>query len=254
MTQCLYALAAATSSIHGVREPGFARMERMNTAMRQRRSRSDEIYDALRQMIVTARLPPGAALVERDLCTLFSASRTPLREAVLRLAGHGLVTVAPQHGTFVASLSPRMVRLAHFLRENLELPVISQLAAQGTPDLRAARATIIEQKLAEARDDSAAFILLDDRFHQALFDAAGLPEVWDVIRAKKAHLDRIAFGQEQRRGFATAIAQHEQILNAIEIGDTQAAVRCARDHVAAPLAYLEELQSETDAQSAAVGS
>ena len=51
-------------------------MERMNTAMRQRRSRSDEIYDALRQMIVTAQLPPGAALVERDLCTLFSASQS----------------------------------------------------------------------------------------------------------------------------------------------------------------------------------
>ena len=229
-------------------------MERMNTAMRQRRSRSDEIYDALRQMIVTARLPPSAALIERDLCTLFSASRTPLREAVLRLAEHGLVTVAPQHGTFVADLSPRMVRLAHFLRENLELPVISQLAAQRAADLREARATIIEQKLAAARDDRAALVLLDDRFHAALFDAARLSEVWDVIHAKKAHLDRIAFEQEQRRGFATAIAQHEQILNAIEAGDPRSAVRCARDHIGASLAYLEKLQSEIDAQGAAVGS
>lgn len=216
-------------------------MERMNTAMRQRRSRSDEIYDALRQMIVTARLPPGAALVERDLCALFSASRTPLREAVLRLAAHGLVTVAPQHGTFVAALSPRMVRLAHFLRENLELPVISRLAAQGAADLRGARATIIEQKLAAARDDHAALVLLDDRFHAALFDAAGLPEVWDVIHAKKAHLDRIAFGQEQHGGGgATAIAQHEAILDAIEAGDPEAAVRCARDHIGSPLAHLED--------------
>lgn len=229
-------------------------MDSMNTGMRQRRSRSDEIYDALRQMIVTARLPPGAALVERDLCTLFSASRTPLREAVLRLTEHGLVTVAPQHGTFVADLSPRMVRLAHFLRENLELPVISQLAAQGASHLRAARAMIIEQKLAEARGDRAAFVLLDDRFHQALFDTAGLPEVWDVIHAKKAHLDRIAFGQEQRRGFATAIAQHEQILDAIEDGDRQAAVRCARDHIGAPLAHLEGLQPEADARDRMVGS
>lgn len=229
-------------------------MERMNTAMRQRRSRSGEIYDALRQMIVTARLPPRAALIERDLCTLFSASRTPLREAVLRLAEHGLVTVVPQHGTFVADLSSRMVRLAHFLRENLELPVISQLAAQRAADLRVARATIIEQKLAAARDDGAALVLLDDRFHAALFDAAGLSEVWDVIHAKKAHLDRIAFEQEQRRGFATAIAQHEQILNAIEAGDPQSAVRCARDHIGASLAYLEKLQSEIDAQGAAVRS
>ena len=224
----------------------------MNTGMRQRRSRSDEIYDALRQMIVTARLSPGAALVERDLCALFSASRTPLREAVLRLAEHGLVAVAPQHGTFVAALSPRMVRLAHFLRENLELPVILQLAAGGAANLHHARAAVIEQKLAEARDDHAALVLLDDQFHQALFDAAGLPEVWDVIHAKKAHLDRIAFGQEQRRGFETAIAQHEQILNAIEAGDPRAAVRCARDHIGTPLVHVEELQSKTNAQGAAV--
>ena len=229
-------------------------MVRMNTSMRQRRSRSDEICDALRQMIVTGRLPPGAALIERDLCAMFAVSRTPLREAVLRLAEHGLVTVAPQHGTFVAALSPRMVRLAHFLRENLELPVISRLAAQGASHLRAARATIIEQKLAQARDDRSSFVLLDDRFHQALFDAAELSDVWNVIHAKKAHLDRIAFEEEQRRGFATAIAQHEQILNAIEAGDPRSAVRCARDHIGASLAYLEKLQSEIDAQGAAVGS
>lgn len=218
-------------------------MDRMNIAIRQRRSRSDEVCDALRRMIVTAHLPPGAALVERDLCTTFSVSRTPLREAVLRLAEHGLVTVAPQHGTFVAALSPRMVRLAHFLRENLELPVIAQLVGQGDADLRAARAALIEQKLAEARGDHAGFAALDDSFHQALFDSAGLPEVWEVIHAKKAHLDRISYDREQRPGGkAEVIAQHEQILNAIEAGDAEAAVRCARNHIAGPLAGLDNPQ------------
>lgn len=220
-------------------------MDRMNIATRQRRSRSDEVYDALRRMIITAHLPPGAALVERDLCTTFSVSRTPLREAVLRLAEHGLVTVAPQHGTFVAALSPRMVRLAHFLRESLELPVITRLAGQRGADLRAARATLVEQKLAEARGDHAGFAALDDSFHQTLFDAAGLPEVWEVIHAKKAHLDRISFEQEQHSGSKSeAIAQHEEILNAIEAGDPAAAVCCARDHIAGPLAGLDDPQPE----------
>lgn len=67
----------------------------------RKKSRASEIYDALRTLIVTLELPPKEVLQEKDLCDRFDVSRTPLREALLRLADHGLVTIAPQHGTFV---------------------------------------------------------------------------------------------------------------------------------------------------------
>ncbi|MDN5568072.1 MAG: GntR family transcriptional regulator, partial [Paracoccus sp. (in: a-proteobacteria)] len=141
------------------------------------------MHDALRHLIVTLELAPGQPVVEKEMCDRFDVSRTPLREALLRLAEHGLVTVAPQHGTFVASISPKAVRLAHFLRENLEIPAIRRLAAQHAPDLGPARDILMAQKVAAARNDQAEFILLDDRYHEALFEAVDLSDIWAVIQA-----------------------------------------------------------------------
>lgn len=198
------------------------------------------LHDALRQMIVTAALPPGTPLNERELCDRFDVSRTPLREAILRLAEHGLVDVAPQHGTFVSEISDRAVRLGHFLRISLELPVIRQLAMTKAPDLSAARAAILEQKLAETRHDYPAFILADDAFHQALFIAADLPEIWDVVHAKKAHLDRSRFQSGMLRGeLSRPITQHEAILAAITDRTPDHAETLARQHIDSGLTALD---------------
>ncbi|TGN67470.1 GntR family transcriptional regulator [Paracoccus liaowanqingii] len=206
----------------------------------RRRSRADLVHDRLRHMIVTLELSPGVPLVEKELCETFGVSRTPLREAILRLAEHGLITVAPQHGTFVAQISPRQVRLAHFLRENLEIPVIRRLSQQPRRDLDEVRAILLDQKILAARDDQAGFILLDDRFHEALFAACGLAELWGVIHAKKGHLDRVRFIQGNLRGgVTTPLAQHETIVEAVAAGDADAAASLLRAHVAGSLQFME---------------
>lgn len=206
----------------------------------RRRTRADVVHDALRHLIVTLELAPGQLLSEKEMCDRFGVSRTPIREAFLRLAEHGLVTVAPQHGTFVAGISPKAVRLAHFLRENLEIPAIRRLAAQPAPDLSAARDILVAQKVAAARNDQAEFILLDDRYHEALFDAVDLSDVWAVIQARKGHLDRIRFIQGTVRGSVEVpLCQHEQILDALTAQDGNLAARLLKDHIAGSLAFLE---------------
>lgn len=205
----------------------------------RRRSRADLIHDRLRHLIVTLELQPGQPLVEKQLCETFGVSRTPLREAILRLAEHGMVTVAPQHGTFVSVISPRAVRLAHFLRESLELPVIRRLAAQPVRRLDRAGEILLEQKILVARGDQAGFILLDDQFHQALFDIAGLPEIWDVIHSKKGHLDRVRFLQGSMRGSTLPLAQHETLLEAIDRGAVDETERLLREHLGGSLDFLE---------------
>lgn len=207
---------------------------------RRRRSRADIVHDELRHLVVTLTFQPGQALIEKELCERFGVSRTPVREAILRLAEHGLVTVAPQHGTFVAAISPRAVRLAHFMRENLEIPAFRRLALQQAPDLKPAREILLAQKIAAARNDHAEFILLDDRFHEALFEAADLQEVWAVIHAKKGHLDRIRFIQGNVRGSVEVpLAQHEAILQALEDHDTERAAELLSEHIAGSLIFLE---------------
>lgn len=216
----------------------------MKTQPKRRLLRSDVLHDALRQMIVTSELHPGAPLNDRELSERFGVSRTPIREAILRLAEDGLVTVAPQHGTFVADISHRAVRVGHFIRENLELPVIARLAGMEDAELGPARATILEQKLAEARNDHGAFILADDKFHSALFDAAGLPEVWAAVHRTKAHLDRIRFqSRVLREGVSAPISEHENILDAIAARDQDRAVALARQHIGRTLETLDLLEA-----------
>lgn len=198
------------------------------------------MHDALRHLIVTLELTPGQPVAEKELCARFGVSRTPLREALLRLAESGLVTVAPQHGTFVAGISPRAVRLAHFLRESLEIPAIRRLACGPAPDLAPAREILLRQKIAAARNDQAAFIQLDDDFHEALFAAADLPEIWSVIHARKGHLDRIRFIQGAMRGHVEVpLGQHELILEALAEARPDLAERRLREHIAGSLQFLD---------------
>ena len=205
-------------------------------------SLADDVYDDLRMLIVKLELRPGSILNEKDLCERFSVSRTPLREAILRLAQNNLVTVAPRHATFVSPIDAWRVRQAHFLRSNLELPMIGRLCEQPKVDLGLARECVGEQKRALETGDYSLFLPLDDRMHESLFQAAGLDEIWQVIHAKKAQLDRIRFLQGPQPGKPQLlIEQHEMILDAIERRDAEAAETVLKTHIAGAVLYMEEL-------------
>ncbi|MGP9789603.1 GntR family transcriptional regulator [Roseinatronobacter sp. NSM] len=226
----------------------------------RKKSRASEIYDALRKLIVTLDLPPKEVLNEKDLCDRFEVSRTPLREALLRLAEHGLVTIAPQHGTFVSGISPNAVRQAHFLRVNLEIPVVQRLCDTPGLDLTVPNAVLLDQKLAAQQNSYAVYMPLDDRFHQSLFELADLGGVWQVIHAKKAHLDRIRFLKAaQRSKLETLTRQHEAILDAIARQSRLGAEELVRAHVSGSVRFMEQILLtrpelfETDSQPMATG-
>src|SRR4051794_27041342 len=94
--------------------------QRARVAMRLGASTRSQVYTIIREAIVSLRLLPGQALSENELATQYGVSRTPVREALIRLAGDGLVEVVPQLGTFVSRISELDVREAQFIREVLE--------------------------------------------------------------------------------------------------------------------------------------
>lgn len=211
----------------------------------RRRSIADQIYEELRRRIVQLELKPGEALSEQAIGAGFQVSRTPVREAVARLAEHGLLSIAPQFGTFVAGIDPDEVRQAQFMRENLEVPVALRLCARGPFDLGAQRALVARQREFLARGDYAGFVPLDDALHASLFALAGVGQLWGIIHAKKAHLDRIRFLQVPEPGKIERIGeQHVAILDAIEAGDAELAERLVRAHTSGALQSLERLLQE----------
>lgn len=212
---------------------------------RRRRSLADDIYDELRALIVSLRMAPGEAVSEKDLGQQFGTSRTPIREALLRLADHGLVDIAPQRATLVARIDPEAVRQAQFLRENIEAAIVRRLCAGPLPDLSLPRSLIAEHRHILETQDYFASVPTDDRFHKSLFDLAGMGPLWSVIHARKAHLDRIRALQVPEPGkLARVVEEHEAILSAIADRDSDRAERQLRIHVTNVLGALDRLLRE----------
>jgi DNA-binding GntR family transcriptional regulator len=208
----------------------------------RRRSIADQVYEELRRMIVRFELKPGEVLSEKTTAELFRVSRTPVREALMRLAEHGMVTIAPQFGTFVAAIDPDEVRQAQFMREHLEVAVARRLCGVRNLDLMPAWELVRRQRAMVPTTDVVGFTALDDAMHAWLFATAGMDRVWSAIHAKKAHLDRIRFLHVPEPGKSEEVAeQHTRILEAIAAGDRDLTERNVREHVSGSLVYLERL-------------
>lgn len=198
----------------------------------RRRSRSDGIYTDLRRRILSLELPPGTILNDRELSERYGTSRTPVRDAVQQLAQDGLVHVAPQFATFITPFDPVAVRQAHFLRINLETPLIKRLCAYETLDLTPARRLIARQRLALEANDFLSFLELDDAFHHALFELDEMGGIWMLIQSHKAQLDRLRYLLAIEHGQVFhPIEQHSAIVDAIEAHESRTATDVLRAHV-----------------------
>lgn len=166
--------------------------QRARVAMRRGASTRSQVYAIIREAVVSLHLLPGQALSENELATQYGVSRTPVREALIRLAGDGLVEVVPQLGTFVSRISELDVREAQFIREVLECTSLQEAIKRVTEqDARRLREIIALQREATEAHDITRWFALDESLHRTLLEVAGHPRVWPIVHSAKAHLDRV---------------------------------------------------------------
>lgn len=201
------------------------------------RSTASQVYEWLYAALVSMRLTPGMRLSEVETARALDASRTPVREAFIRLAEAGLIEVRPHRGTFVAKLDRKRMLEARFIREALEVAVATRLAEAGAAPGREAAIEacrdLLERmrRLAEARD-SLAFNEADDTFHQALAEATGYPRIAALVKAEEAHGVRIrVLSLKREETYARIIREHAAILDAVEARDPAAATAAVRAHL-----------------------
>jgi DNA-binding GntR family transcriptional regulator len=218
-------------------------------AIDRHRSIKLQVYGVLRQAIVGARLAPGHGLSEKDLAELLGVSRTPVREALSKLADEGLVVILPQAGSFVAPLSYAGVVDAQYIRELLECGVVADLARRvSDADLARLAEVVAAQKNAVVAGDLAGFHGLDEEFHRVLAQQSGHPSVWTAIDQAKVQIDRVRRLSLPDPGRpAVAIAQHEAVLAALVARDVRAAGTAMRRHLREVLKILDELHARAPA-------
>jgi len=181
---------------------------------------SDRVYEELAGAIRDLRLPPGASLSETDLSVRLDVSRTPLREALARLADAGLIVVVPQVGTAVALISLQEVEEARFVRESLELSAFAQVCTMPALDISGMYALLDLQERCHAEDDLDGFFKADEDLHSGIFALSGYPGAWQAVQRMKIQLDRLRrLSLPEPATIRTLIDEHRLIVDAIERRD-----------------------------------
>ena len=199
-----------------------------------------------REAIVSMELLPGQMISETALAEQFGVSRTPVREALIQLSNIGFVDVLPQRGTYVSKFSMDKILEARFIREALEVSVVTFLADHVTAEIvQAGEKIIAEQKVAAKDDDPLAFQKLDDLFHQTLAGFTSYARVASLIEAEKAHMDRVRNLSLHISGqYKRIIAQHNAIIKAIKTGSSAEAAKAMSVHMKDVYNILEVIPQE----------
>ncbi|HZR88120.1 MAG TPA: GntR family transcriptional regulator [Bradyrhizobium sp.] len=192
---------------------------------------ADQVYQRLLDEIVSGALPPGTPMAELDLCNRLGVSRTPVREALIKLADADLVRIYPQSGTVVAPISREAFGHAQFIREHLECALVAEAVRFiDATALREFGEIIAEQEQATS---PAEFYARDEAFHQAIARISRHEDVWQVIRQTKIHFDRVRHLtlQEDAGHIPLLIQQHREILSGLADLNEERAVAAMRRHL-----------------------
>ncbi len=205
---------------------------------------SGAIFLALRKAILDCSLPPGTPMIEKDLCARFEVSRTPVREALIRLAEEKLVMVYPQSGTYVAPIPLASLPEAVIIRKALEHAALSHALAAHTPEGLEALATLLaEQQACAERADRDAFHAADEAFHEAIAQMAHAPGLWRVAQQAKAQIDRCRrLTLPQKGRMDVVIAEHRAIYTALAGKEAAVAHAALEAHLSAVLPDAQTLQ------------
>ncbi|MEV4184092.1 GntR family transcriptional regulator [Streptosporangium canum] len=200
-------------------------------------------YEWLKQHISSLPRTDSVFLSESEIAAVTNTSRTPVREALLRLETEGFVQIIPKRGIFVPAISDFEVNAAMEARQLLEDWCVRQSAAVAESLVPELEKLLKEQ--AGLADDPGRFIAADRAFHRAIVVQAGNPVVagfYESLRERQVRMGLSALASEEGRQ-AAVLDEHRAIVEALRTGDPEAASASLRAHLASTLQTLNRLTS-----------
>lgn len=219
-------------------------IKRLPGQLDRSRQASPQIHETLRERILSLQLAPNTVLSRQALQSEFGVSQTPVRDALMKLEQEHLVEIYPQHATVVARIDLGAARQAHFLRRAIEAEAVRKLARERPDDLLPRLKQLLEEqrRLAAARDQKA-FEQADRAFHQSLYEAAGVPDLWDIVRRQSGQIDRLRLLHLPLPGKMDQILRdHRLIVKAIESDDAEGAADALNKHLSGTLSIIPKIR------------
>jgi DNA-binding GntR family transcriptional regulator len=196
---------------------------------------SDAAYNLLLDRIVDLSIPPGAILNEQFLATELNFGRTPVREALARLATDRFVTILPRRGVIVAPITFEDVLAMFEARETIECGIAYIAAARVTEvDLEQMRRLVATADVARLSGDPEQFLLADNAVHAFLIHMIKNPILQEAAERLLSHNLRFwRLYWRERPARAEAMLSHAKLIAAIESQDSGTAEEAMRQHLRA---------------------
>jgi DNA-binding GntR family transcriptional regulator len=192
-------------------------------------TKTDLAYDRMEAMLVSGELAPGRFLAMHELQTMLSMGRTPVHQAVTRLAGDTLILIKPRHGLQITPIDLKRERLLLSLRRDVERFVI-RLATECASPAQRTEMTQLHTQLCAAKDmNLAQFNATDRRIDQLFLEAANEPFVAATLRPLHTLFRRIGWlyhaQNTQTTALQTSIDGHIAVLDAVASQHVERAVQ-----------------------------
>ncbi len=190
-----------------------------------------DVYSSLKDAIQFLEMAPGSVIHEAKLAESMGVSRTPVREALLRLADEHLVNIFPQKGTYVSKISFKLAKEMNLMRHILESQIFGELCSMKADLTEATSESMYFMKQAVAKNDEYNYLINDGAFHGAIFAFAQHELIWEEIVKTRVHYLRLlildlAFPDILQESYQ----QHIEILHAIREGDHEKLENVLRVH------------------------
>ncbi len=197
------------------------------------RSLSDQVYSLLKEQILSGEVPAGTNISEEQLAQRFSVSRTPIREAIRRLAEYGLLDITPRSHVSVSTITDKEALDIAKVRVNLELLAIDSIdnASFGKYMQEIARHAA-DCQYAMSIGDRASVFEQDSLFHLSLVKASENKALYDICQRMDAKIQLLRIAQslpEEQLGHY--INQHVDIMSKLKANDKEGCKRLMREHI-----------------------
>ena len=214
-----------------------------NVKIDRKRRIMPQVYDLLHEAIVSLWFKPGQPLKERAIYQQLQISRTPVREAFLRLSEEGFLTILPQAGTYVSRICVRDLEESQFIRESLELGSVRWAVRNFTPELSNALEDLLEQQFKCVRqEDREQLWRLDEQFHRTIAEFKHTSQVWKITKNAKAHMDRaVRLAYPWIEQITTITDQHHGLVKLMQQGDVAGVEELMREHLNMIYTFLDPM-------------
>jgi DNA-binding GntR family transcriptional regulator len=206
----------------------------------------DYVYETLKKNIMDLKLEPGRLISEKDLVEMLQVSRTPIREALVKLSQDELIETTPQKGSVISLIDLQHAEESRFLRQTLESAIVREACEMLTGEQVLHLQHLISlQELCESEGNYERLFELDEEFHKTIILGCGRVRTWGLIQQVTTHYNRIRFLRlATNHDWRVILSQHHGIVRAIKDKDPDTAEKVLRAHLDMFVIEKEQLKQK----------